>query len=88
MIEYITNRELVENGKKGKIRILKLKEESSAKVVLLCPNCQKEDEFEVEWKEPFVRGKGINQVFNIECRNCGFRIKLRKLRKEVKKRKR
>lgn len=88
-IEYITTRTL-ENSKgeaKGKVRILKLVENSFAQVEFKCPECGFEGKWEEAWKEPFVQGKGINQKFNLKCKKCNFSIKLLKLKKEIKKKK-
>lgn len=82
MIEYITTR-ILENG--GKVRILKLKEEKNAKIEFKCPKCGYEENWEEEWKEPFVEGSGINQKFNLKCKKCSFSIKISKLKKEIKK---
>jgi len=88
-IEYITTRTL-ENSKgepKGKVRILKLVGETNATIEFKCPECGFEGKWEEAWKEPFVEGKGINQKFNLKCKNCSFSVKLSKLKKEIKKKK-
>ncbi len=87
MIEYITTR-ILENSKgekKGMVRILKLIGEESGKIEFKCPECGYEGKWEEKWEEPFVIGKGINQKFNLKCKNCDYRIKLSKLKKEIKK---
>ncbi len=87
MIEYITTRTL-ENSKgeaKGKVRILKLKEEENAKIEFKCPECGYDGKWDEKWGEPFVQGSGINQKFIIKCKNCNFSIKISKLKKEIKK---
>jgi ssDNA-binding Zn-finger/Zn-ribbon topoisomerase 1 len=86
MIEYTTIRAL-EGKTKGRIRIIKLKEEKDAEVEFTCPECGFTEKRRVEWKEPFVNGSGINQFFLLECSKCGKQTKISKLRKEVKKKK-
>lgn len=85
-IEYITTRELEnKNGQaKGKIRILKLKEDAKAAVDFVCPECCNSEKMEKEWSEPFLEGSGTNQKFSISCK-CGYSKKILKLKKEVKK---
>jgi predicted RNA-binding Zn-ribbon protein involved in translation (DUF1610 family) len=88
-IEYITTREL-ENSSgeiKGKVRILKLAEEAEAVVEYTCPECGFVEKRKEEWKEPFIEGTGANQKFIFNCKKCGYKIKLMKLKKEVKKKK-
>jgi DNA-directed RNA polymerase subunit RPC12/RpoP len=86
-LEYITTRELQNSSGKiaGKIRIMKIKEESEATVEYTCPACGFKEKRKEAWKEPFIEGSGINQKFNLQCSNCNFKIKLLKLRKEAKK---
>jgi transcription elongation factor Elf1 len=77
MIEYVTNR-LLANSRgeiKGKIKILKLKEEKLAKVEYVCPECLHEEKINCEWKKPF----------SIRCSKCNFLIKVPSLRYEIKK---
>jgi len=86
MLEYITTRDL-QNSKgemKGKIRIVKNKEDSFAVVDFTCPECGFKEKSQKEWKEPFIEGEGINKKFNIVCPKCGYKIKLMKLKKEIK----
>ncbi|MCD6371774.1 MAG: hypothetical protein J7L39_03595 [Candidatus Aenigmarchaeota archaeon] len=76
-LEYITNREL-KNSKgevKGKVRILKFKEEEFAKAKYKCPECGYEEEKEIPFKKPFI----------FKCGKCGFKIKVISLRAEIKK---
>jgi predicted nucleic-acid-binding Zn-ribbon protein len=80
-IEYITTR----NIDKGRIRILKLKEEKDAEVEYTCPACGYTEKRKEAWTQPFVNGSGINQYFLIACSNCNFKLKVSKLRKEIKK---
>jgi len=86
MIEYATIREL-EGRTKGRIRIVKLKEEKDADVEFTCPECGFTEKKRVGWKEPFVNGGGLNQFFLLECSRCGQQSKIFKLRKEIKKKK-
>lgn len=85
-LEYITTRILKEKVI-GKIRIIKLKEEVEGNVEYTCPNCGYGEKKKIEWKEPFVQGKGISQTFNLNCNKCNFLIKITKLKKEIKKKK-
>jgi len=88
-IEYITTRGL-ENSSgevKGKVRILKLAEEAEATVEYTCPECGFSENRKEGWKEPFIEGTGTTQKFNFSCKKCGYKIKLMKLKKEVKKKK-
>ena len=86
-LEYITTRELGNSAGevKGKIRVVKLKEEPYANVDLACPECGTSETRKEGWGEPFVTGEGSNQKFNLSCSKCGFKIKLLKLKKEAKK---
>lgn len=84
MIEYITTREL-ESKVKGKIRILKLKEDNDATIEFTCPECGFSEKRNESWGEPFVEGTGANQKFNIKCSKCEFTVKLLKLKREIKK---
>lgn len=86
-LEYITTRELKNSSGEinGKIKIMKLKEESEANVELTCPSCGHAEKRKENWSEPFVEGSGANQKFNVNCTKCGFSIKLMKLKKEVRK---
>jgi RNase P subunit RPR2 len=81
-LEYITTRDLENNGK---IRIVKVKEASQANVELTCPECGNIEKRKENWGEPFVTGTGVNQRFNLSCNKCGYKMKLLKLKKEVKK---
>ena len=78
-IEYVTNRELKnKNGQiTGRIRVLKLKENSKATIDFTCPNCRFSERRESEFKLPFV----------MECSKCGNPLKLIQLKKEMKKEK-
>ena len=58
VIEYITTRDLESSsGKiKGKVRILKLAEETEAAVEYACPECGFVEKRKELWKEPFIEG--------------------------------
>ena len=88
-IEYITTRELQNSSgqAKGKIRILKLAEETEATVEYTCPECGFSEKKNEGWEEPFIEGSGASQKFNVVCKKCNFKIKLMRLKKEVKKKK-
>lgn len=75
MIEYVTNRSLEGPSGKGRIKIIKLKEESLASVEYVCPMCGFEEKKKKEWKRPF----------SIRCDNCNHLIRVPKLRTEIKK---
>lgn len=81
-LEYITTRELENNGK---IRIAKMKEDSQAMMELTCPECGSSEKRKENWSSPFVEGEGTKQKFNIKCNKCGHSFKMLKLKKEVKK---
>jgi len=85
-IEYITTREL-ESKKGGKIRILKLQEQADAVVEFTCPECGFAEKRKEAWSSPFIEGEGANLKFNLSCKKCGFKNKILKLKKEVKKKK-
>jgi predicted RNA-binding Zn-ribbon protein involved in translation (DUF1610 family) len=88
-LEYITTRELEDSSGKpaGKIKIMKLKEETEANVEFTCPSCGYTEKRKEAWAEPFVEGTGKNQKFNVKCNKCGSSVKLMKLKKEVRKKK-
>lgn len=76
-IQYISNREL-KNSKgevRGKVRIIKFKEEELARVRYKCPECGYEEEIRLPFKKPF----------RFSCRRCGFKMKVISLRTEIKK---
>ncbi len=76
-IQYISNREL-KNSKgevKGKVRIIKFKEEETARVKYKCPECGYEGEIRLPFKKPF----------RFSCQRCGFKMKVISLRTEIKK---
>jgi transcription elongation factor Elf1 len=88
-IEYVTNRDLESSSgeAKGKLKILKTKEEADAQVEFTCPECGATEKKKESWTEPFVVGEKANQKFNLKCGKCGFSMKILKLKKEVKKKK-
>ena len=69
---YHTNRSL-ENG--GRIRVLVLKGDNLAKVEYICPKCKHYAYTEKEWK----------RNFSVKCKNCGFLIRVPRLRNLIKK---
>lgn len=86
-LEYISTRELSDSSskQKGKLRILKMREEDEAQVELMCPKCGSNEKRKEKWAEPFTTGEGAKQKFNVKCNKCDFSVKLLKLKKEVKK---
>ncbi len=88
-IEFITTRELKNNNGeyKGRIRILKKKDELKAMVDYTCPECDNSFKDEKKWEEPFVTGKGVKKKFNIICPECGHEMTVLKLKKQIKKEK-
>ncbi len=74
---YHTNRPI--KNKKGKyngiIRVLVLKSDNIARCEYICPECKKHDYKEVKWKRPF----------SINCSNCGFLIRVPRMRDEIKR---
>lgn len=59
----------------GKIRIIVLKKDGIARVEYICPECGHYGYLETEWKRPF----------SFKCEECGFRIRVPRLRDEVKR---
>ena len=88
-IEYITTRELENSADelKGKIRIIKTKEDANAMIDFTCPQCDATEKQSQQWSEPFLEGKGANQKFNMRCSKCNHSFKIMKLKKEAKKKK-
>jgi uncharacterized C2H2 Zn-finger protein len=80
-LEYITTRELENNGK---IRIVKMSEDPQALVELTCPKCGAVEKTKENWTS-FVEGSGANQKFNVKCSKCNHSFKMLKLKKEAKK---
>ncbi len=50
-VEYLTKRTLTENGKRGFVVIVKLKDHEKAKYHLKCPNCTKESVGEIDYSK-------------------------------------
>jgi hypothetical protein len=88
-LEYITTRDIVNKAgeEKGKVRIMKSKEDSQAVVELTCPECGFLEKRKEDWKEPFVTGEKSKQTFLVKCRKCPFSMKMLKLKKEAAKKK-
>ena len=76
-IRYITTRDL-KNSKgevTGKIRVLVLKGETEALVEYTCPECGYHEKTKKPWKRPF----------SVKCSNCGYLIRVPKLKTLIKK---
>lgn len=86
-IEFITTRDLENKAGelKGKIKIMKLKEEPDALVEYMCPQCEFSEKRKDAWQEPFVSGTGANKKFLVKCGKCGHEMKFLKLKKESKR---
>ncbi|MEM5766544.1 MAG: hypothetical protein QW423_02850 [Candidatus Aenigmatarchaeota archaeon] len=76
-ISYITTRDLQNSVGKanGKVRVIVFKGESVANIDLVCPECGEAQKKQQEFKLPL----------DLQCGKCGFKIKLQRLRKEIKK---
>ena len=76
-LEYITTRILEDEKWKfvGRVRVIKFKEESEARVIYKCPNCGFEEEKREKWRKPF----------SFKCSNCNLLIRVPSLRYEIKK---
>ena len=76
-IAYITTRDL-KNSKgevTGRIRVLVLKGETDAYVEYTCPECGYHEKTRKPWKRPF----------SVKCSNCGYLIRVPRLKNEIKK---
>ena len=89
-IEFITSRELENNAgeKKGKIRIMKLKEQLETLVDYTCPECGHAEKKKELWQEPFVTGSRANRKMHVICAGCGKKMTVLKLKKQIAKEKR
>lgn len=78
-IKFITTRDLENSSgqKKGKVRVIVLKGEDVADVDLVCPECGYSQKKKEEFKMPM----------KLECGKCGFKLELKSLREEIKKKK-
>ncbi len=74
---YHTWREPLNKEKKpaGSIRILVKKGETDAQCEYICPECGHYKSLKAEWKKPF----------NVKCFNCGFLIRVPKMKDQIKK---
>jgi hypothetical protein len=88
-IEFVTTRELANKAgeDKGKIRIMKLKEQAEALVDYTCPECGHTEKKKELWQEPFVTGSGANRKMNVVCTGCGKKMTVLKLKKQIAKEK-
>ena len=86
-LEFITTRELEDKSGavKGKVKLMKLAEETDALVEYACPACSFTEKKKISWTEPFVSGTGANKKFCVPCGKCGFEMKFLKLKKEAAK---
>lgn len=77
VVEYVTTRNLQNHSGqiKGKIKIIKNKEESEASIEYTCPECNFTENKKEIWKKPF----------SIRCSKCGYMIKVSSLKTEIKK---
>jgi len=88
-IEFITTQEIKDRSGevKGKIKIIKVKEEENAMVDFTCPKCGHQEKSEQPWCEPFVIGEKMNRQLFPKCNKCGHIEKVVKLKKAAKKEK-
>jgi ribosomal protein S27E len=88
-IEYITTREIENKSGQvtGKVRIIKVAEESDAMIEITCPECGNSEKRKETWAEPLVTGEGSKAKFAVKCNKCGFVVKMLKLKKEVGRKK-
>lgn len=86
-VEFITTRELKNKAGevKGKVKIMKLAEESDTLVEYTCPECSYTERKKDAWAEPLVSGTGANKKFLVKCGKCGHEMKFLKLKKEAAK---
>lgn len=88
-LEYVTNREVANKAgeSKGRIKIMKMREDGFAQIDLTCPECGANEKGKRDWSEPFTSGTGSKQIFNMKCGKCGYAMKMLKLKKEAAKKK-
>ena len=89
-IEFITMRKLANKAgeEKGKIRIMKLKEQPEALVDYTCPECGHAEKKKELWQEPFVIGSRANRKMTVVCAGCGKKMTVLKMKKQLAKEKR
>jgi hypothetical protein len=69
---YHTQRELPPHGK---LRILVLKADNTARCEYICPNCRQYGYLETEWSRPF----------SFKCEHCGTLIRVPRMREAFKR---
>ncbi len=76
---YVTNRTVVikDGEEKGRIKVLVKEGSDIAETDYVCPECGFCGHVEPEWKRPF----------SVKCSKCGFLMKLRRLKDEIKREK-
>ena len=86
-IEFITTQEIKDRSGevKGRVKVVKLKEEPNAMVDFTCPKCGHQEKSEQPWAEPFMTGKKMNRQLFPKCSRCGHTEKIIKLKKAAKK---
>jgi len=77
--KYVTNRTVKNKGgeDKGKIKVLVPADSDKASVDYVCPECGFSEHEEQPWERPFV----------VICSKCNTKIKIPKLKEEIKKEK-
>lgn len=86
VLEYITNREIADKSGdvRGRVKIMKVREEPDATVELTCPSCGKVERKKEPWKAPFVTGEKKDKKFLVGCK-CGFNAVIINLERQAKK---
>ena len=76
---YVTNRVVVNKAgeEKGRIKVIVKEGSDVAETDYVCPECGFSGNAKPEWKRPF----------SVKCSKCGFLIKLRRLKDEIKREK-
>ncbi len=79
LYKYVTNRTLKNKADedKGKIKVLVPNDSDTAQVDYVCPECEFSEHKEQPWQRPFL----------VICAKCGAKIKIPKLKDEIKKEK-